>query len=399
MTVTLTLPMLLVMIVAVDDDKEEGTDDDHCYPDKAEAADANKDEEEKKEKEEKEEEEKEEEEEEKEEEEAHDGEAEVDDSEKEDPEWSQVLTQPMLNFSYEEERRLDKEWNSCRVSQADQSNLHQPNHNGKPKATTGKTKVPPATGIKAPRKNNKAKPSINNKAAYKHKPLTSPASTTYVKKKTQGHYGMSPLLPWKEDVSNHFSSAPPGSKRTWRPNPWYQNEELIVPPKPAQHARKTSSTISISSSVSNSISPSSHFSASPNPSPPLPLPPPQATHTASSPLQVAATTTPTANSTSTVPVVSQRQPRRLARRKRQQQKHVPLQNKFTLHPFLLGDRHHQLAVTPDLSSFNARKNFRNSKNSCQNLYLPLKLLQKYLCCQIVDLNIGSCTFSLNSSVG
>ncbi|KAL6046014.1 GTP--RNA guanylyltransferase [Balamuthia mandrillaris] len=93
------------------DDKEEGTDDDHHHTDEAEAADADKDEE-KEEEEEEEEEEKEEEEEEEvveeaeeeEEEEAHDGEAEVDDSEKEDPEWSQVLKQPMLNFSYEEER-------------------------------------------------------------------------------------------------------------------------------------------------------------------------------------------------------------------------------------------------------------------------------------------------------
>ncbi|KAL6046015.1 hypothetical protein QOT17_022450 [Balamuthia mandrillaris] len=171
-------------------------------------------------------------------------------------------------------------------------------HNCKPKTTTGKKKVPPATGVKAPRKNNKAKPPTSNKAACKHKPPTSPASTTYIKKKMQGHYGMSPLLPWKGDVSNHFSPAPPGSKRTRQPNPQYQNEELIVPPKPAQQARKTSSTISISSSISNSISPSvspsissssssfqasSHSSASTNPSPPLSLPPPQATHTASSP--------------------------------------------------------------------------------------------------------------------
>ncbi|KAL6075852.1 DUF5097 domain-containing protein [Balamuthia mandrillaris] len=34
-----------------DDDKEEGTNDDHCYPDKVEAADVDKDEEEEKEKE------------------------------------------------------------------------------------------------------------------------------------------------------------------------------------------------------------------------------------------------------------------------------------------------------------------------------------------------------------
>ncbi|KAL6063546.1 Cyclic nucleotide-gated channel subunit beta 1 [Balamuthia mandrillaris] len=67
-----------------DDNKEKGTDDDHCHPDEVKAADADKEEE----KEEKEEEEKEEEEEE---EEAHDDEAEVNDSVKEHPEWSQVL--------------------------------------------------------------------------------------------------------------------------------------------------------------------------------------------------------------------------------------------------------------------------------------------------------------------
>ncbi|KAL6067781.1 Merozoite surface protein 9 [Balamuthia mandrillaris] len=90
------------------DDKEEGTDDDHHHTDEAKAADADKDEEKEEEEEEEKEEEKKEkeeaEEEAKEEEKAHDGEAEVDDSEKEDPEWSQVIKQPMLNFSNKEER-------------------------------------------------------------------------------------------------------------------------------------------------------------------------------------------------------------------------------------------------------------------------------------------------------
>ncbi|KAL6064375.1 Transcription factor BYE1 [Balamuthia mandrillaris] len=322
-----------------DDDKEEDPDDDHCHPDEAEAADSEKEEEET--------------------EEAHDGGVEADDSEKEDLEWSTELQQPMLNFSYEEEQQIDEEWNSRRVSRGrprntekhfvlptgrkkkpskqqllseaissklENSRPKQPPsakpRNCKSKATTGKRKAPSATGTKAPR--NKAKP-LTNKAVSKHKPPASPASTKYLKKKAQGHYGMTPLSPWKGDVSNRFSPAPPGSMRTRRPNPRYQNEELIVPHKPAQQARKTSSTTSISSSVSNSISASVPSSISSSSSSFIPAPSHssasfQASHASSSSLhQAAATTTLTANSPS-VPTVSQ--PKRLARRTRRQQKHV-----------------------------------------------------------------------------